>query len=66
MNIITPRDYHLPLRERKLFDSAIDTWAFLNDEGRLIRSANFQWSMDEWDMKKGYCPVGYDDEEEAE
>ena len=54
-------NYHLPLREQKLFDSVNDTWAFLNDEGRLIRSANFHWSMDEWDMSKGYCPVSFDE-----
>lgn len=53
--------YHLPLREQKLFDNANDTWAFLNDEGRLIRSANFRWAIDEWESERGYCPVSFDE-----
>jgi hypothetical protein len=41
------KSYRLPLREQNLFDNPHYTWDFLNNEGRLIRSANLSWYLDE-------------------
>jgi hypothetical protein len=55
------RTYHLPLREQNLFDDPNHTWAYLNDEGRLIRGAYQSWLADEWEIKVGYCPLPNED-----
>jgi hypothetical protein len=58
------RTYHLPLREQKLFDNPNDTWAYLNDEGRMINGANYSWFADDWELRVGYCPLPSNDEDD--
>jgi hypothetical protein len=54
------KSYRLPLREQHLFDDPNQTADFLNNEGRLIRSANLNWYLDELPLAN----VNNDDESE--